>query len=206
MDTVILSIIGLFALLTVPRLISRYSRRAEWPRGLFLRKYTNSISTTASESSVDKRSDPSKHSLSSLRGETFEAASGDYVPRRPPPRVSSWSSLLPPVTEKLRYPISSGFSVGQAIVMVGYFTIVLTTRLWYWQNPFSNANRTGYIVVSQLPIVFALATKNNIIGSFLALGYEKVSFALLQISNITYKIFLVELFASFCRHYRGIGS
>lgn len=57
--------------------------------------------------------------------------------------------------------------------MLGYFGIVLYASV-YKANPFAAFLRTGYVSMAQFPIVVALATKNNILGMFLSVGYEKV--------------------------------
>jgi hypothetical protein len=67
-----------------------------------------------------------------------------------------------------------GFSLGQVIILLGYFGILLATTVWDNSSPFVDVVRPGWIAVAQMPIIFALATKNNIIGMLLGTGYEKV--------------------------------
>ncbi|KAJ3997205.1 hypothetical protein F5050DRAFT_1459985 [Lentinula boryana] len=45
---------------------------------------------------------------------------------------------------------------------------------FYKTNPFSDPVRYAWIGVSQLPFVFALSSKNNVLGYFLGSGYDKV--------------------------------
>ena len=67
-----------------------------------------------------------------------------------------------------------GHSVGRTIILLGYFTIVIFALL-YKSNPFKAYVRAGFVAAAQVPIVVALGTKNNVIGRFLSMGYEKVS-------------------------------
>jgi uncharacterized membrane protein len=94
-------------------------------------------------------------------------------------RVPTWSSVLYPISSIFEYPLTPGYSFGQIVLLLGYLAIVLAAELWNWQSPFTNSNRTGLVTASQVPIVFALATKNNIFGVLLGVGYEKVWFTLL---------------------------
>jgi hypothetical protein len=71
---------------------------------------------------------------------------------------------------------------------MGYFSIVLFASL-YQSNPFKDYLRTGFVSTAQIPIVVALGTKNNIIGKFLSMGYEKVEtvpFSELMASRLTF--------------------
>ncbi|KAJ3765256.1 hypothetical protein FB446DRAFT_625068, partial [Lentinula raphanica] len=41
---------------------------------------------------------------------------------------------------------------------------------------FTDTVRFGWITASQLPFVYAFGTKNNVLGMFLGIGYEKINF------------------------------
>jgi len=68
-----------------------------------------------------------------------------------------------------------GYTIGRFLIVFGYCLIILVVSL-YRCNPFLDYLRTGYVALGQIPIVFALATKNNILGMMLALGYEKLNY------------------------------
>lgn len=45
----------------------------------------------------------------------------------------------------------------------------------YKSNPFTNPTRAGLVATSQVPLVFVVATKNNIVSALTGYGYEKVN-------------------------------
>ncbi|KAG8221543.1 ferric reductase like transmembrane component-domain-containing protein [Butyriboletus roseoflavus] len=92
-----------------------------------------------------------------------------------PPHFSSWSAILPPVGGFLRRRLKPGFSVGQALVL-GLYAVILIYASFLESNPFKDPLRMGIVAMSQIPIVFALGTKNNIIGMCIGLGYEKLNY------------------------------
>lgn len=92
-----------------------------------------------------------------------------------PPHLSAWPVGFRPLASFVRYRIVPGLSMGQILIFVGYFSI-LAYATFFDSNPFTDATRTGCIAISQLPIVFALATKNNLVGMLLGKGYEKLNF------------------------------
>jgi len=63
----------------------------------------------------------------------------------------------------------------QVVVVVIYLATLLYPAL-FQTNPFTDPVRYGWIGVSQLPFVFALASKNNVLGLLLGVGYEKLQF------------------------------
>ncbi|KAI0081357.1 hypothetical protein K474DRAFT_1588111 [Panus rudis PR-1116 ss-1] len=79
----------------------------------------------------------------------------------------------------LRYwlytPLVASVTIGRACLMLFYFGALLFAAL-YRTNIFVNPGRASGIAVSQLPFLFALATKNSVIGLFLSVGYERLSF------------------------------
>jgi len=90
-----------------------------------------------------------------------------------PPHISACIKPLRPLLTPLRARIQPGFSVGQVIILLIYF-YSLVYAAFYRSNIFTDPARTGWIAISQLPFVFAFAQKNNLLGSLLGYGYEKV--------------------------------
>lgn len=91
-----------------------------------------------------------------------------------PPHFRAWSAILPPVGGFLRHRLNAGFSVGQALIL-GLYAAVLVYASFLKSNPFEDPVRMGIVAMSQIPIVYVLGTKNNIVGMCLGMGYEKVS-------------------------------
>lgn len=95
-------------------------------------------------------------------------------PRRLPTHMASWSTMVPPVANFFRKTIRPGLSIGKAIIISTYFGIIMYAGL-HKSNPFTDPVRAGFVAVSQLPVVIMLATKNNILGMLISVGYEQVS-------------------------------
>ena len=81
--------------------------------------------------------------------------------------------MLPWAAHILRTKVGAGLILGEAIIIVAYVA-GLSYAAFYKSNPFTNPIRTGFLAVSQLPIVLALAAKNNIPGMLLGISYEHV--------------------------------
>ena len=82
--------------------------------------------------------------------------------------------MHPSLAYALNFRVSPGFSLGKLLVLVAYGLIVIYACL-YRSNPFTEYDRTGYIAVSQVPIVMALAGKSNWLSWLSGVGYEKVN-------------------------------
>ena len=71
-------------------------------------------------------------------------------------------------------------TLGRALLVVAEFVLVMVLCFykmnpedqWQWEDM---GYRTGFIALSQLPIVFLLAGKNNIIGFLIGSSYERLS-------------------------------
>lgn len=94
--------------------------------------------------------------------------------RIPPPHIASVPSFLDRLVKLLRVRVTPGYTLGQAVVLMNYTYVMLYGGLRL-SNPFTDGVRTGVLAVSQLPLIFALAQKNSILGSLLGYGYETVS-------------------------------
>lgn len=99
---------------------------------------------------------------------------GEEVQSRYPTHVPATMKPLRPLLTPLRARIAPGFSVCQMLMLAVYF-YALVYATFYKSNIITDESRTGWIAVAQLPLVFAFAQKNNILGSILGYGYERVS-------------------------------
>lgn len=91
-----------------------------------------------------------------------------------PPHMRAWSTILPQMGGFLRHRLDAGFSLGQALIL-GLYAVVLVYASFLESNPFKDQMRMGTVAMSQIPLVYILGTKNNIVGMFVGVGYEKVS-------------------------------
>ncbi|KAI6032654.1 hypothetical protein F5J12DRAFT_712486 [Pisolithus orientalis] len=191
-DIFILAVGAVFALATLPQAFARLSRGAEWRHGHILRSirldYRRPRRRPPPRSSPIPVPPQELYATSSTgHGGVTSEESHTYVShtnliRRPstgksaakllPPHVRAWSAVLPQVGNLLRYRLDSGFSVGQALVL-GLYSAILIYPVFLKSNPFTDPLRTGIVAMSQIPLVYMLGTKNNLLGVFLAIGYEK---------------------------------
>ncbi|KAG9310137.1 hypothetical protein JVU11DRAFT_9752 [Chiua virens] len=176
------------------------ARRSEWLQGhlLYSTTLTRKPRTNLSTQSIYINSDPQKTTLD-LDGGTTEAMHAQgapyfssqsshvekALPARPltivqPVTQRPWhmpmlSSLMIPVSNLLHRRVHEHFSVAQVLLMAGYSTVILYA-IQYKSIPFIDFDRSGWVSVSQLPLVYALATKNNVIGMLVGVGYEKLNY------------------------------
>ncbi|KAH9918083.1 uncharacterized protein B0H18DRAFT_1032519 [Fomitopsis serialis] len=68
-----------------------------------------------------------------------------------------------------------GYPIGTLFLMLCWVGVMLYAGLLD-SNPFSNPGRAGILVVSQLPLVFVLGTKNNVVGTLIGQGYERLNY------------------------------
>jgi ferric-chelate reductase len=183
-DIIILSFFIFFALLQLPRFVIRFSRKSEWFLGHILRTVpltgagnrwkrnfsAASIPDILYNATMETASEDS-HTWQSHNSRKHRETKSRY-PRRQSRSCAGYLDHIPAILNRSAMP---GYTVGRLLVVLGYCLIVLIASL-YKSSPFADYLRTGYVAVGQLPIVFALATKNNILGMLLALGYEKVCF------------------------------
>lgn len=200
LDVFFLIVLLIFAVFNAPRAIARFARRSEWYQGHFLysapilRKPRINLNTN----SIYLHSDPQKTVLD-LDGESTEnmhSQSVPYLPYQltlgekvpppypwtsvvpPVPSRQTWhmpmlSSLVPPIASVLHHRVHDNYSLGQVLLMAGYTIIIFYAGL-YQSNPFVDYTRSGWVGISQLPFIYILATKNNVIGMLIGVGYEKV--------------------------------
>jgi len=177
---------ALFSVSTWPRLFTRFSRGSEWTRGHLIYHSTKpqrrlptfkrrpTISRPL-ESRYEKgrapNSDDDHTTFSHVGLVRREGTHG--VQLSLPPHCRSWSGIFQRTSTVLGFQLDIGLSLGRCVILICYFSVVLFASL-YKSDPFQDYLRTGYVSTAQIPIIFALAAKNNIIGRFLSMGYEKV--------------------------------
>ncbi|KAA1477803.1 hypothetical protein DENSPDRAFT_919417 [Dentipellis sp. KUC8613] len=94
----------------------------------------------------------------------------------PPTRVPHWATLVHPLLAALlAWRVTPRLSVAQVGVLGAYAGVWAYGGL-YRSNPLSDPLRTGYLALSQIPIVVALACKNNVLGVLAGVGYEKLNY------------------------------
>jgi hypothetical protein len=210
-DFALMALVALFVLLAVPRILARFSRTAEWRGPHILR---SALSSSAANSDNYTNGSPKTYaeddgaSIFSARDLNAGATTEDhhYLPSRPAPappvapgpaprRARSYGSFFPGFAAFLRAPaVPGGRPISQLLILLIYF-IFVAYALVYKSSPFADGNRAGYVAVSQLPILIALAIKNNPAGMIIGLSYEKVNYIHRFAGRCA--VFLADLHAAF---------
>ncbi|KAJ7182698.1 hypothetical protein C8R43DRAFT_1054634 [Mycena crocata] len=179
---VLLALVALVFVLRIPRAFARLWRVSEWTRGHLLgyEPFTGPSSRISFGGPGITTLEYSKDSGSSEDSHTT------YEPKRTarvrdtvaayPPHLEPTPSFLRPVVSLLRSRIAPGVSATQAVICAAYLSIVLYPATYRSTGPFVDYNRFGDIAASQIPFAFAFASKNNVLGMFLGMGYEKLNF------------------------------
>ncbi|KAI0034711.1 hypothetical protein K488DRAFT_44902 [Vararia minispora EC-137] len=191
-DLVLLMVFGVFALTTLPRLLSTLSTPSHSLTGFFLRGRSSgdfvgqpARDYTAREpTSFYKGMGIQSSSTFSHSNESFGSRSNLVTTPRggtrasgvAPPRVRSWLAWThPAIGSILHYEVWPGVSFGKAIILLGYFGLLLFAG-FYNSNVFTDYKREGYVAMSQFPVIVALATKNNVLTWTSGVGYEKLNY------------------------------
>ena len=200
-DIFLLIVILIFAAFNAPRAIARFARRSEWFQGSLLHSatLTRQPRINLNTNSIYLHSDPQKTVLDLDGGSTenVHSQSLPYIPSQSthnekalPPRPftpalhvsmqQTWhmpmlSSLVPSAASLLHRRVHENYSLGQVFLMAAYSIVILYAGL-YQSSPFADPDRSGWVGTSQLPFIYILATKNNVIGMLVDVGYEKVCF------------------------------
>ena len=183
LNTIIFILAGfaLFAVASWPRLLTRFSRGSEWARGHLVYHSTKPqrrlpvIKRRPTNPRNEKRRAPNSdddHTTFSHIGLVRREGTHD-VKFSLPPHCRSWSGIYQRSSAILGIQLFEDCSLGRCVILLCYSAIIIFASL-YKSNPFLEYVRTGWVSTAQIPIVFALATKSNVIGRFLSMGYEKV--------------------------------
>ncbi|KAF9066485.1 ferric reductase like transmembrane component-domain-containing protein [Rhodocollybia butyracea] len=92
-----------------------------------------------------------------------------------PPHVLNHVASLRPMLKLMHARVNTGVPFSHVLVMAIWLGAVVFPA-FYMTNAFTDPERFGYITASQLPFVYAFGTKNNVLGMFLGVGYEKINF------------------------------
>lgn len=194
-DIAISIVILALALFNAPRAVARFTNRSEWFQGLLLRylPLTRKHRINLNTESIYLHSDPSKppidldNSTSScttahkvlppIPGQALKNAYAGPLSseEKQPVHVPMFLSVVHPLGNILTRRVYEGYTIGHVLLIVGYTAIIFYAG-FYKSNPFVDPLRAGWVVTSQIPFLYAFATKNNVIGMLLGVGYEKLNY------------------------------
>jgi len=184
------AVLAIFIAIKLPRAFALFGTQSEWFNGHILRYVPYKPSRrlvqavhSAYPPPIDSGGSDYKDTPSSDDNHTLYSANVHHVQRlteqgspvimQYPLHVPACIKPLRPLLTPLRARISPGFSVAQLLIILAWF-YALVYAAFYKTNIFSGNARAGWIAVAQLPLIFSFAQKNNVLGSFLGYGYEKV--------------------------------
>ncbi|KAI0251040.1 ferric reductase like transmembrane component-domain-containing protein [Lactifluus subvellereus] len=190
-DVLLFILFALYVASTLPRALVRLFHPSEFLNGLFLRSGpSRAPHTLANPDLMRSASTRTNHSTRTLIGASEDPKSPEnfqalVVPRArgfqkskwgAPTRVPRWTTIVhPTLAYALNFRVSPGFSFGKLVVLLTYAIVVLYA-CWLGSDPFTDPLRTGYVAVSQIPIVIALAGKTNWLSWVSGVGYEKLNY------------------------------
>ncbi|KAJ3823188.1 ferric reductase like transmembrane component-domain-containing protein [Lentinula raphanica] len=185
-DIILLSIIALLFLLRLPRFLARLYRFSEWTSGLVLRNRPYHTRTSASRrvqfsvgnnSSMNDLSTDESHVMyqDKMSAQRTPQVQGGIASSAYPPHVSNCPTFFRPLLKLLHARVNTGVSFSHMAMMI-VWTGAVVFPAFYMTEAFTDPVRFGWITASQLPFVYAFGTKNNVLGMFLGIGYEKINF------------------------------
>ncbi|KAL5532319.1 hypothetical protein ACEPAF_5889 [Sanghuangporus sanghuang] len=187
LDIALLCAVAFFFLAALPRAIARFSRRSEWGRGLLVYGGTKSgrqpapLTVNPSERLRRQHTDATQWDYTTEQSHTFVGTQekgwkGETKIVRnasPPPHVPAWSSILFPVSAIF---VAFGKSVGKFTMALLFIVAVIVLQFVLDGNPLTKSVRLGWIATGLIPVTIAFATKNNLIGMFVGMGYERLNY------------------------------
>jgi ferric-chelate reductase len=99
-----------------------------------------------------------------------------------PAHMRGYLSYVPALGRALDYHIM-GYTVRQLIVLSAYLAVICVA-MFYQSDPTTNVSRAGFVVMSQMPIVFALGTKNSVVTALTGVSYEQVCRSCVTMSSV----------------------
>ena len=181
-DLFLISILGLFIIVKLPRIIALFGTTSERFDGYFLHYIPYRPSTRAVYNKDHSYPPPGPIADDVHTSDSCVTATGAPVTTHYPPHVGSCIKFLRPCLKLLRFRISPGFSITQSLILVFYFACLVYAS-FYRSNIFTDGYRTGWVAIAQLPFVFAFSQKNNVLSALLGYGYDKVSISQYSAKN-----------------------
>ncbi|KAF8608490.1 hypothetical protein BDV93DRAFT_519518 [Ceratobasidium sp. AG-I] len=199
-DMSLLGVLGAATLVYLPRTIARYAHQSGRQEGWFLRRghavYPHNgkhpQATMQDKEPISPDASTTYHTTDRSMMDRYPPASSTAIgtaptseahlvkagratnQTSPPAHVPGFLSYTPPLGRIAEYRILD-FSVKQLLVLSAYLAIICV-GMFYKSNPATNVTRAGFVVMSQMPIAFALGTKNSVVTALTGISYEQINF------------------------------
>jgi len=142
-----------------------------WYQTMFLRRLSSSSSVFQTQSFSSSKMVKDSGSVVTLVNDIVEPRNSGLVQRTV---ISTFRVTFSAIKLCLRRPfIFTDYSIGEVLIAGGYGAILASLSA-YKSNIFSDPGRTGVVAMSQIPLVFFFAARNNFLGFVLGDMYEKV--------------------------------
>ncbi|KAF7369057.1 Iron reductase [Mycena venus] len=180
----ILALAATVLLYRLPRAVARLWNYSEWSNGHFFHRVARPppapkvvmLSRGMSSRTKELQSDISHTTFSHTKFARRVDHRGAPIRVSYPPHVATCMPLLRPLAAPLSTRISPGFTFAQLLVLLVYLSVLIYPLSVATTGPFVDLDRTGWIAISQLPLVILFASKNNVLGMMLGNGYSSLNF------------------------------
>ncbi|PIL27018.1 transporter [Ganoderma sinense ZZ0214-1] len=180
-DIAIVCVAGLAFILTLPRAVARLGPGGGWSNGHYFRSRGR-----ARPAKIIQRDSVSsqRYLMGDVRTEveinidTYPPppATSDSVPiTRKPVHVKACQARFPFVMRAVRTPTIGRVRLGGVMICALYFGVLLYATL-HKSSVFKDPRRAGWVAISQIPVVYVLATKNNVLCVAWGTAYDRISF------------------------------
>lgn len=167
LDILVSTIILFFFLFNVPRALMYIAdNRSKAFQGYLLRS-TKQFRMYRSPSGTTPQSKEKESPENSI-----SPPESDATPKQPR-HLPMYFEFRNSAASFIQYRVLGNYTVMQVLLMALYAAAILYAA-FYESNPFTSPYRAGWVTASQIPFVYAFATKNNVIGLLVGVGYEKV--------------------------------
>lgn len=187
LDIALLCVVGVFFLAGLPRAVARFTRFSEWRRGhLFF------SSTTAKRKKPARSNPPAERHrrqyINANRADYTTDQSHTYVMHEysekgnssspgstnPPAHVPALSTMLYHISSVFSYSVTPGKSIGKLTIAALFIAALVILAFVLGGKPLTDPERLGWFATGLIPVAVALGTKNNLVGMFVGMGYERV--------------------------------
>ncbi|TFY62033.1 hypothetical protein EVJ58_g4126 [Rhodofomes roseus] len=186
-DIILIGVAGFFILLALPRAIARFKHLSQW---------AGSNGSSYKEKPVDENAEV--RSVSVYSNIDLTPFTGIESPKNPPTYIAAWSCIFPYVNNILETKIRPGYSLWKVLLMIGYMAAMMYAAL-IDVNLFTSPARLGFVATSQLPVIYIMATKNNVFGTLIGQGYEKLNWVHRYVGRVVVLVVNLHAMAYFAK-------
>ncbi|KAH9944644.1 iron reductase [Amylocystis lapponica] len=169
-DVLLACILALYTLLISPRILARFYTSDGLRKGHMLCTHHSDLPLCSSPVSIKTQS-VSLDAGACCNTQSLTEKKAMSSPRH----VPALAAHMQPIMSILRTSFIGSINVGGASLLLMYFAILLFATL-YRTSPITNPIRAAYVAVSQIPLVFVFAAKNNLVSMLVGVAYDQLNY------------------------------